>query len=257
MRSSARLSEGARVMSKLPTPWLVAARSALPRASSLCAALLAPASAAAASRPGAARFVLRGFAAKPRVGEAALALGELRLICDRGTQLGVMPPADALRVAAERELQLVEVAPSSKPPVWKLLAPKAACAAEPPPQAKAKPKRAKPSKPLKVKEVRVTDSCEDRDLATKASNALRFLGKGHVVRLIALNTGRVDKARSAELGRKVGRAEVLVGQLSEACREASTSSGVTGRTSTEGGGQANRVLGVVTATLTPKPREAS
>ena len=51
----------------------------------------------------------------PREGEQALKLKELRLICDTGEQLGVVKPADALKLADERGLRLVEVAAASKP----------------------------------------------------------------------------------------------------------------------------------------------
>ena len=49
----------------------------------------------------------------PREGEQALKLKELRLICDTGEQLGVVKPADALKLADERGLRLVEVAAAS------------------------------------------------------------------------------------------------------------------------------------------------
>ena len=51
----------------------------------------------------------------PRVGQQALALTELRLVCEAGKQLGVLPPAEALKIAAERSVELVEVSPQAKP----------------------------------------------------------------------------------------------------------------------------------------------
>ena len=53
--------------------------------------------------------------ATPRVGQQALALTELRLVCEAGKQLGVLPPAEALKIAAERAVGLVEVSPQAKP----------------------------------------------------------------------------------------------------------------------------------------------
>ena len=46
---------------------------------------------------------------------------EVRLIDETGKQLGIYPTAEALRLAEERELDLVEVAPTAKPPVCRLL----------------------------------------------------------------------------------------------------------------------------------------
>ena len=42
---------------------------------------------------------------------------EVRLIDDEGEQKGIVPTAEALKMAKERELDLVEVAPQANPPV--------------------------------------------------------------------------------------------------------------------------------------------
>ena len=46
---------------------------------------------------------------------------EVRLIDDEGEQKGIVPTAEALKMAKERELDLVEVAPTANPPVCKIL----------------------------------------------------------------------------------------------------------------------------------------
>ena len=46
---------------------------------------------------------------------------EVRVIDDQGNQLGVMDPRDAVRIAQERELDLVEVSPQARPPVCKMM----------------------------------------------------------------------------------------------------------------------------------------
>ena len=46
---------------------------------------------------------------------------EVRLIGDQGEQLGIMSAADALRIAEEKELDLVKIAPGSNPPVCKIM----------------------------------------------------------------------------------------------------------------------------------------
>ena len=46
---------------------------------------------------------------------------EVRLISDTGEQLGIMPSAQALRIAEEKEMDLVMIAAASKPPVCKIM----------------------------------------------------------------------------------------------------------------------------------------
>ncbi|MFR6290943.1 MAG: translation initiation factor IF-3, partial [Peptococcaceae bacterium] len=46
---------------------------------------------------------------------------EVRLVDDAGQQLGVMSPRDAMKVAAEKGLDLVEVAPTANPPVCRIM----------------------------------------------------------------------------------------------------------------------------------------
>ena len=104
--------------------------------------------------------------------------------------LGVMPPADALSIAKEKNLSLVEVQAHAVPPVWKLKeapanAARAAAAAAlgggtstaAPPDGK-KERSSKPKKPPKEKEVRLTDSIAPRDAEHKIQSALKFLEKG-------------------------------------------------------------------------------
>ncbi len=46
---------------------------------------------------------------------------EVRLIDENGAQLGIVPTSEALRIARERELDLIEVAPNSQPPVCRIM----------------------------------------------------------------------------------------------------------------------------------------
>ena len=46
---------------------------------------------------------------------------EVRLIDDAGQQLGVMPPKEAAKIAAEKGLDLVEIAPTANPPVCRIM----------------------------------------------------------------------------------------------------------------------------------------
>ena len=201
-----------------------------------------------------------------RVGRAALELKELRLICNKGTQLGVMAPTEALDIAKQRALLLKEVSPSAMPPVWKLFEKMVASSSTlPPPQqqqqqqqqateraaaaAKAKPDKkaaARDTKPPKIKEVRLTDRSDLRDADTKAANAIKFLSKGHIVRIFALNTGRVHE----ETG--VSRAQVLVQRVIDLCAEHADSNGIGGKAKIADDQRNRQVLGRVEAVLTPK-----
>ncbi|MFC2302793.1 MAG: translation initiation factor IF-3, partial [Rothia aeria] len=57
---------------------------------------------------------------EPRINDR-IRVPEVRLVGPGGEQVGVVPLADALRLAEDAELDLVEVAPNAKPPVCKLM----------------------------------------------------------------------------------------------------------------------------------------
>ena len=45
---------------------------------------------------------------------------EVRVIGDEGEQIGIMPPFEALKMARERNLDLVEISPTAQPPVCRI-----------------------------------------------------------------------------------------------------------------------------------------
>ncbi|WP_323376211.1 translation initiation factor IF-3 [Streptomyces sp. RB17] len=57
---------------------------------------------------------------EPRVNDR-IHVPEIRLVGPNGEQLGIVPIQDALRLAAEANLDLVELAPTARPPVAKLM----------------------------------------------------------------------------------------------------------------------------------------
>ena len=200
-------------------------------------------------------LLVRAFATKQRTGKAALELKELRLIGDQGSMLGVMAPGEALSIAAERKLELVEVQAGAEPPVWKLIAAavREPAAAQQQQQAQqqsaAAPRKEKPAKAPKEKEVRLTDSIAPRDTEHKIATALKFLEKGHVVKVLVLNQGRVDKT-----DRKKALAVSLVESVCKACEHAAKVGDVQGATGLRRDGETTitkQILGAVFATLTP------
>ena len=183
-----------------------------------------------------------------------LSLTELRLV-DNNKAIGIMTPQKALQIAKECEMTLVEVSPSAKPPVWKLLPSEVVKAESSQPVQRDKHaktlirRQAKPGKQpkaLKVKEVRVRDNCDIRDLETKARAAQKFLAKGHVVKVVGLNAGRVDE----ETGK--ARAHVMVDYICDACASTATSSGAAGKLQAGNQPGNKNILGIITSVLTPR-----
>jgi translation initiation factor IF-3 len=111
---------------------------------------------------------------------------EVRVIDDKGEQLGIMPPFDALKIARERGLDLVEVSPNAVPPVCriqdygKFL------------YEKDKSERAarKKQKVIVVKEVKFSVTVDEHDYQTKKNQAVRFLTEGDKVKASLRFKGR-------------------------------------------------------------------
>ncbi len=110
----------------------------------------------------------------------------MRLVGDDGEQLGIMGSRDALRIAQEKTLDLVEIAPNAKPPVCKIMD-YGKFKYE---QAKRDKEARKKQKVVEVKEVKLRPNIEDHDLETKAKNAQRFLTDGDKVKVTIMFRGR-------------------------------------------------------------------
>ena len=99
--------------------------------------------------------------------------GQVRLIGDDGNQIGVVDLTQALELAEEQDLNLVELNPNSDPPTCKLMD-----------YGKFKynsSKKAGKTKVLKRKEVKMRPKTEQHDFEVKLKNARRFLDAGHKV----------------------------------------------------------------------------
>ncbi len=111
---------------------------------------------------------------------------ELRIIDSDGTQLGIMSLEEALELANERKLDLVNVAPNTKPPVCKILD-----YGKYRYEIQKKDKEAKKKqKVIQVKEIRLSTFIEEHDLAVKANNAAKFLKEGDKVKVSLRFKGR-------------------------------------------------------------------
>lgn len=108
-----------------------------------------------------------------------------------------MPLREALRLAAEGQMDLVEVAPLAKPPVCRIMD-YGKFKYE---QQKRDKETRKKQKIVTVKEVKVRPNIEDHDYNVKFKNALRFLQDGDKVKATVMFRGR--ELSHPELGRQV------------------------------------------------------
>lgn len=111
---------------------------------------------------------------------------EVRLINEKGEQLGIVATDKALTIADEAGLDLVEVAPNAKPPVCKLLD----YGKYKFDQEKLNKESKKRSKQKKDKEIRMQPRINEHDLQFKAKHIQEFLEKGMKVKVTIRFRGR-------------------------------------------------------------------
>jgi translation initiation factor IF-3 len=111
---------------------------------------------------------------------------EVRLIGANGEQVGVVPIAQALKMAEEAEVDLVEIAPLAKPPVCKLMD-----------YGKFKYREAKKAheaklkqKQIHVKEVKFRPGTDEGDYKIKLRNLIKFLEEGDKAKVTLRYRGR-------------------------------------------------------------------
>jgi translation initiation factor IF-3 len=122
---------------------------------------------------------------------------EVRLVDQDGKQVGVVATAEAKRIAAEAGLDLVEVAPTARPPVCRIMD-----------YGKYKYEQAKKAKESKkkqhtvsFKEMRYRPKIDQHDFDFKTRHVRQFLEEGNKVRCFVLFRGR-ERART-EFGARV------------------------------------------------------
>lgn len=111
---------------------------------------------------------------------------EVRLIDDEGNQKGIVPTLEALKLAKEKDLDLVEVSPNANPPVCKILD-YGKYRFE---QEKKLRDAKKNQKVLKLKEIRMQPKIGSGDLDTKAKHIQEFLDEGDKVKVTIRFRGR-------------------------------------------------------------------
>ncbi|MGI6133505.1 MAG: translation initiation factor IF-3 [Christensenellales bacterium] len=111
---------------------------------------------------------------------------EVRLIDEKGVQLGVMSKAEAQRIADYRNLDLVKVSPNAKPVVCKLMD----YGKYRFDMIKKEKEAKKAQKVVEIKEIRLSQTIDIGDLKTKAKRAKEFLEDGNKVRVTLKMWGR-------------------------------------------------------------------
>lgn len=130
------------------------------------------------------------------------------VIDQNGDNLGPIPLQAALGIAAEAGLDLVEIAPSNRPPVCKVMDYGKYKFDQDMKDRKLKKKQSKLSK---MKEVRISPSIQEHDLETKAKSAIKFLQSGNKVN-VRLEFRRREMAHQ-DLGSRTIKA--FIDRLSE------------------------------------------
>ena len=132
---------------------------------------------------------------------------EIRLIGNEGEQLGIMSADEALRIAAERELDLVKIAPGSNPPVCKIMD-YGKFRFE---QTKKEKDAKKNQRVIEIKEIRMSPGIGDNDFNTKLKNGQKFLNDGNRVKVSVRFRGR--EMAHTDIG------EVLLRNFAEKCAD--------------------------------------
>lgn len=131
-----------------------------------------------------------------RINEA-IRMREVRLIDAEGNQKGILPTIEALRMAREAGLDLVEIAPQAQPPVCKLLDyGKYKFDLE-----KKTRESRKHQKQVRIKEIRMQPKIDGHDLEFKTRHVREFLDEGNKVKVTVRFRGR--ELAHTELGKVV------------------------------------------------------
>ena len=111
---------------------------------------------------------------------------QIRLVSDSGEQLGILSPDEARKVAEERGMDLVEIAPNAEPPVCRLMDYGKYLYAS----AKKKQESKKKQKQITVKEIKFRPGTDIGDYDIKVRNLTKFLDAGNKVKVTLRFRGR-------------------------------------------------------------------
>lgn len=132
---------------------------------------------------------------------------EIRVIDDTGQQLGIMPPPQALAIARQKGLDLVEISPTATPPVCRIMDYGKYQYQE---QKRAREAR-RHQKVIEVKEIKFRPKVDEHDYQFKKKHIERFLEEGDKVKATIFFRGR--EMAHPEIGRRI--LQRLVDELAE------------------------------------------
>jgi translation initiation factor IF-3 len=122
---------------------------------------------------------------------------EVRVIGQEGGQLGIMVVQEAIQLAEEQGLDLVEVAPEARPPVCRIMD----YGKYKYQQSKRLQQAKKKQKIISVKEIKLRPKTEEHDYQFKTQHVRRFLQDGHKTKVTVVFRGR--EMAHTELGRQM------------------------------------------------------
>jgi len=111
---------------------------------------------------------------------------EVRVVGPDGEQIGILPIKDALKLAEEKNFDLVNVAPQAKPPVCRIMD-YGKFRYE---QSKKEKEARKNQKIINTKEIRLSPTIDENDFQTKLRNAYKFINAGDKVKFSIRFKGR-------------------------------------------------------------------
>lgn len=122
---------------------------------------------------------------------------EVRVLDDENKQVGILSNKEALKLAEEKQLDLVLISPSAKPPVCRIMD-YGKFIYE---QSKKDKEARKKQKVINIKEIRFSPNIEEHDITIKANNARKFLLDGDKVKVTVRFRGR--EADYTHIGQKI------------------------------------------------------
>lgn len=122
---------------------------------------------------------------------------KVRVISHTGEQVGILTLHEALTMAEQEGLDLVEIVPGSNPPVCKIIN----YGKFRYDQTKREKESKKSQHQVKVKEIKVKPNIDDHDLETKIRHAREFIAKGNKVKVTCVFRGR--EMAHPEIGEKI------------------------------------------------------
>jgi len=121
----------------------------------------------------------------PRVNDD-IAVLRVRLVDERGNMVGIVGRSEALTMASDAGLDLVEIAPNADPPVCKILD----FGKYKYEEQKKKNEARKKQKIIEVKEIKLRPSIDDHDYDVKMRSMVKFIGEGDKVKVTMRFRGR-------------------------------------------------------------------